>query len=57
MLKICSFFIETSISHTDAPGTVAAVNSTIFSPNPTSPAAIDGSRAAGNAKGLVKKVS
>ena len=38
-----SFFIETFVSHTDAPGTVADVNSTILTPNPTSSAAIDGS--------------
>ena len=38
-------------------GIAAAVKQTAAPPHPTSPDAIDGVRAAGNAKGMVKKVS
>jgi hypothetical protein len=38
-------------------GIAAAVKQTAAPPHPTSPDAVDGVRAAGNTKGMVKKVS
>jgi hypothetical protein len=51
------FVFNIRISHWYAPDTAAAVKQTAAPPYPTFPAAVDGFRAAGNAKGTVEKVS
>jgi hypothetical protein len=51
------FFTSKIILTQHSHGTAAAVNHTAAPPHPASPTAIDELRDAGNAKGLVKKVS